>query len=370
MCPPIEEFAGKLALQQRVLPDYRAPFFEELARRCAGGFSLFAGQPRPGEAIKTADSLAYGQYVPAENRHVLRGPFYLCYQPGILPWLEAQQPDALVVEANPRYPSTQKAIRWMQARGKPVLGWGLGAPSLSGPLAGIRRRRRVQFLSQLDGIISYSARGAAEYRALGLDPARVFVAHNAASSAPTSPPPERPAAFTRGTVLFVGRLQARKRLEMLFQACASLPPAQQPELIVVGDGPARAQFEAQAKESYPQTIFVGAKHGDELAPYYAQADLFVLPGTGGLAVQQAMAHALPVIVAQGDGTQEDLVRPENGWLLPPGDQQALNKTLAQALSAPARLRRMGAEAYRITTEEINIEQMANAFVRAVKAVIS
>ena len=65
MRPPIEEFAGKLALQQRVLPDYRVPFFEELARHCAGGFSLFAGQPRPGEAIKTADTLwRMGQYVP------------------------------------------------------------------------------------------------------------------------------------------------------------------------------------------------------------------------------------------------------------------------------------------------------------------
>ena len=43
--------------------------------------------------------------------------------------------------------------------------------------------------------------------------------------------------------------------------------------------------------------------------HFAGADLFVLPGTGGLAVQEAMSYALPVIVAKGDGTQEDLVRP-------------------------------------------------------------
>lgn len=359
------KFSGTLAVQQRVLPGYRVPFFEQLASRCAGGFSLFAGQPRPVEAIQTADRLAGGVVVPANNKHILTGPLYLCYQEGIISWLENQQPDVLVVEANPRYPSTPKAIRWMRERGKPVLGWGLGAPPVSGPLAGLRLQRRVQFLSLLDGVISYSERGAAEYRALGLPAERVFVAHNAAAPAPTEQPPNRPETFERGTILFVGRMQERKRLDMLFRACAALPEEAQPRVVVIGDGPARELFEGQAAEIYPQAEFVGAKHGKELKPFYAQADLFVLPGTGGLAVQQAMAHGLPVIVAQGDGTQDDLVRPGNGWLIPPGDQQALDSVLAEALSAPARLRRMGAESYRITAEEINLEQMANDFLRAV-----
>ena len=65
----------------------------------------------------------------------------------------------------------------------------------------------------------------------------------------------------------------------------------------------------------PQHEFPGAKHGQELEPYFAAADLFVLPGTGGLAVQQAMAHALPVLVGEADGTQSNLVRPANGWIL-------------------------------------------------------
>ncbi len=51
-------FEGRLGLQQRVLPDYRVPFFDTLAANCEGGFSLFAGQPRPEEAIKTARQAA------------------------------------------------------------------------------------------------------------------------------------------------------------------------------------------------------------------------------------------------------------------------------------------------------------------------
>jgi glycosyltransferase involved in cell wall biosynthesis len=358
-------FSGRLGLQQRVLPDYRVPFFGQLARACDQGFSLFAGQPRDEEAIKTAGQLEEGYLELVHNKHYFNGPLYVCVQPGMIDWLERWQPDALIVEANSRYPSTRQAISWMKARNRPVLGWGLGAPPISGLFASLQQGVRCRFLGQLDGVIAYSQRGADEYKALGLPPDRVFVAHNAAAHRPTSPPPARPEGFERASVLFVGRLQSRKQLGMLFKACANFPAGQQPDLVIVGDGPARAEFEAQAQELYPQTVFAGAKHGEDLAPFFVRADLFVLPGTGGLAVQQAMSHGLPVIVAQGDGTQEDLVRSENGWLIQPGSQQSLNSVLQDALSDPARLRQMGTESYRITAEEINLEEMAASFIRAV-----
>ncbi len=352
-----------LAFQQRVLPAYRAPFFETLAR-LAGGLALFAGKPLPVESILSAERLEGVSLTWGRNRH-FRHPAaraFLCWQSGLLAWLEAVQPRALVVEANPRYLSNWLAVRWMRRRGRPVLGWGLGAPRSGHPA---ERAFRRTYLHSLDGVIAYSRRGAEQYRALGLE--RVFVAHNAAVPRPSAPPPERPWPPRRPlSVLFVGRLQARKRLDLLFRACAALPASLQPRVLVVGDGPARTQFEAQAAEVYPAARFLGALHGEALLPHLHAADLFVLPGTGGLAVQQAMSAALPVIVAQGDGTQEDLVRPENGWLIPPGDAQALAAALRQALSDPARLRRMGAASYRIVRQEINLERMAAVFLKAVE----
>jgi glycosyltransferase involved in cell wall biosynthesis len=127
-------------------------------------------------------------------------------------------------------------------------------------------------------------------------------------------------------------------------------------------------FEAAAKEWYPRTEFAGSRHGQDLEPYFAKADLFVLPGTGGLAVQQAMAHGLPVIVAQGDGTQDDLVQPGSGWQIAPGDLDALIRSLKQALSDLHKLREMGKEAFRVVVEEINLETMAQAFVDAVEII--
>ncbi len=358
-------FAGRLGLQQRVLPGYRVPFFDLLAGVCDSGLSVFAGLPRPAEGI-SGGGLRVAKYAAAQNVHLLGGSLYLCYQRGLLAWLADWNPDALIVEANPRYIATGSAVQWMHARGRKVIGWGLGAAPLSGTLTGVRQRRRFRFLRQFDALIAYSRKGAAEYAALGFPRERIFVATNAVAPPPDRAPVHKPRTPKRATILFVGRLQRRKHLDPLLRACAEMPEPR-PRLVIVGDGPERRRLESLARQRYPSAEFVGAKRGDELKPHFSEADLFVLPGTGGLAVQEAMANGLPVIVARGDGTQDDLVRESNGWQIPPDDYAALVATIRLALSDPGRLRRMGAESYRIVSEEINLEKMVEAFVGALNA---
>jgi glycosyltransferase involved in cell wall biosynthesis len=358
-------YNGRLGLQQRVLPSYRAAFLDTLAKACRGGLSVFAGEPLSFEGIDPINKLQVAQYVKAKNRYFSNpsSPMFVCWQGGFLAWLEAWQPDALIVEANPRYTATRTAIRWMHQKGRKVIGWGLGAPPISGPLVSLRRWERRNMLQSLDAIVAYSKQGAEQYRGLGIPPDRVFVASNAVDLAPTIQPLIKPLQFNgQASVLFVGRLQPRKRVDLLLQACAALPIEFQPHLIIIGDGPGREEFENLAQQIYPNAKFIGTKHGADLEPYFAEADLFVLPGTGGLAIQQAMAHGLPVIVARGDGTQDDLVRSENGWQVPPDDLSMLTITLRRALSDPIKLRRMGEVSYRIVSEEINVEHMEKVFI--------
>jgi glycosyltransferase involved in cell wall biosynthesis len=249
----------------------------------------------------------------------------------------------------------------MHTRGRKVIGWGLGTPRVSG----IKRKRWLAFVNRFDAMLAYSQRGAEEYAALGFPREKIFVAHNSVSPAPNQILERRPQTIDRATILFVGRLQARKRIDLLLRACAEL--GSKPRLIIVGDGPERAALESLARDVYPAAEFAGAKHGVEIKPYFAEADLFVLPGTGGLAVQEAMSHGLPVIVAKGDGTQDDLVREGNGWQITPEDYGALVSTMKNALSDMARLRKMGNESFRIVSEEINIQKMADVFVQALNS---
>jgi hypothetical protein len=99
-----------------------------------GGLGVFAGEPLPVEAIPPAPALVDAQFTQAHNRH-FRDPsssFYLCWQANLLDWLERWDPQALILEANPRYLSSRLAVRWMHRRGRPVLGWGLGARNCAG----------------------------------------------------------------------------------------------------------------------------------------------------------------------------------------------------------------------------------------------
>jgi glycosyltransferase involved in cell wall biosynthesis len=63
-----------------------------------------------------------------------------------------------------------------------------------------------------------------------------------------------------------------------------------------------------------------------------------------------------------------LVRTENGWQIRPDDLSALADTLHTALLDVSRLRRMGAESYRIVSEEINLERMVGVFIEALQSV--
>jgi glycosyltransferase involved in cell wall biosynthesis len=360
-----DSFPGRVGLQQRVLPSYRALFFDCLAEKCLGGLSVFAGEPQPEEGINAAVTLQKAQYVKAKNRYFgsPASSMFICWQNGFMRWLEDWQPDILIVEANPRYPTTRRAIEWMQHKGRKTIGWGLGAPPIHGLLSGFRQKERLSLLRSMDAVIAYSQLGAEQYRQLGITPTRVYVATNAVERAPAGPPPSRPGIIAgKPAVLFVGRLQARKRVDLLINACAGLPKELQPHLIIVGDGPVKPELVDLASRIYPAAEFAGEKHGCELEPYFAKSSLFVLPGTGGLAIQQAMAHGLPVIVARGDGTQDDLVRSENGWQVPPDDLPVLTDVLRKALSDPARLNQMGAISYRIVSEEINVDKMVETFI--------
>ena len=82
-----------------------------------------------------------------------------------------------------------------------------------------------------------------------------------------------------------------------------------------------------------------------------------------------MAFALPVVVAEADGTQVDLVRQENGWNVIPGDVEQLTETIKKALDDPQRLRLMGIESFDIIQNQVNLETMVEVFIKTISSVL-
>jgi 1,2-diacylglycerol 3-alpha-glucosyltransferase/glucuronosyltransferase len=103
------------------------------------------------------------------------------------------------------------------------------------------------------------------------------------------PRPVRPVelGFARPIFLSVGRVAVEKNLEAFLGL--DLPGTK----IVVGDGPLRGDLGRR----FPDAVFLGAKHGEELAAIYAAADVFVFPSrtdTFGLVLLEALASGVPV----------------------------------------------------------------------------
>jgi glycosyltransferase involved in cell wall biosynthesis len=87
--------------------------------------------------------------------------------------------------------------------------------------------------------------------------------------------------------LYVGRVAVEKNVEAFLKL--DLPGSK----MVVGSGPQRAELERR----YPDVHFAGSREGEELARYYAAADIFVFPSrtdTFGLVLLEALASGLPV----------------------------------------------------------------------------
>jgi phosphatidylinositol alpha-mannosyltransferase len=161
----------------------------------------------------------------------------------------------------------------------------------------------------------------------------------AGAAADGARPATEPAAGAR--ILQVGRLDPRKGLAHLLEACGALrhacPPAGgiEPQLTLVGDGPERRWLWRQAAREGLRVRFAGAVARGELARFYAEADIFAAPATDGesfgVALLEAMAAGLPIVAADLPGYRETLAG-SGAALLYPADSPA---QLAQALACLA-----------------------------------
>ena len=135
-------------------------------------------------------------------------------------------------------------------------------------------------------------------------------------------------------VLYVGRLAAEKNLALVFRAFDAMREAHPAcRLVLVGDGPERAPWQARR----PDAIFCGTQIGEALAAHYASGDVFLFPSlteTWGNVTIEAMASGLAVVAYDCAAAEEVIRHGENGLKAPPEDEAAF---IAHAVSlAPDR----------------------------------
>ena len=138
-------------------------------------------------------------------------------------------------------------------------------------------------------------------------------------------------------IVRVGRLDHLKGNDLLLKALAQLAPRHAAHLLFVGEGPEQPPLAQQAKDLGIHTHVTFAGFRDDVADILNAADLFVSPSLSEglpMVLLEAMAARVPVVTTDV-GAINTVIRPgENGWLIPPGNANALADALREALNAP------------------------------------
>jgi glycosyltransferase involved in cell wall biosynthesis len=230
---------------------------------------------------------------------------------------------------------------------------------------------RKWMVKHADAILVNGNSGARYIESLGVPDVKIFrVPYATDTSIYTAEKRnQKPTEITR--LLHVGQLIERKGILpflLKLAAWASEHLERKLELMLIGNGPLRAQIEAVKIPINLQITVINSKAYAEMPAVYSQADIFILPtlaDSWGLVVNEAMAAGLPVLGSCRSQAVEELVKDgETGWLFNPDDPRDVDSALDRALSANQMSRnQMGAKARESAmalTATVVAERMAHA----------
>ncbi len=163
----------------------------------------------------------------------------------------------------------------------------------------------------------------------------------------------------------VARLHASKDQENLLRAFALVRQRDSSAVLwLIGDGERRAvlEQEAQRLQIAGDVRMPGTRH--DVRDILEAIDLFTLPSRWeGMpnALMEAMAAGRPAVASDIDGIRELIGDSETGWLVPPGDPEALARTMFEILADRERAARVGRAAAARIQERFSVERMADAY---------
>jgi glycosyltransferase involved in cell wall biosynthesis len=143
-------------------------------------------------------------------------------------------------------------------------------------------------------------------------------------------------------ICYVGSLDVAKGFQYLLRAMRTLDQEVSLEIVgATGSRPAKNLFERERRG-----ITITSAPGDPV-PAYQRAEVFVLPSLHdgfGFVVAEAMACGLPVIVTENCGSAGWIRNGQTGWIIAPGQVNALVEALSEALRRRPDLQAMGESA--------------------------
>jgi N-acetyl-alpha-D-glucosaminyl L-malate synthase BshA len=177
---------------------------------------------------------------------------------------------------------------------------------------------------------------------------------------------------TEPTLIHVSNFRPVKRASDVIRVFKKVRDTMDARLIMVGDGPDRAAAASLAGDLGidGDVTFLGATQN--IIEILSSADVFLLPSeieSFGLAALEAMACEMPVIATRIGGLSEVVEDGESGYLLPPGDVDAMAGRAVDLLKDSALRKKMGARGRAIAINKFSPQTALDAYMKVYRSVL-
>ncbi len=317
----------RVAVLQRVVPDYRIPFFASLERALGERnceLEVLAGQPWPHEGLVDArDQLPFIQKT--RNRRISTRAYWLRGA-----WSAARHADLVVIEqaSAALYSYPLIAMRLLGIKPRKLAFWGHGAQFNREEPQPLRDAWKKSWTTWVDHWFAYTELSAQAVRDSGfpadkitvvqnaIDTRRLQEAHRSLSEREIAKQFEELFGESRRddhrVGVFCGRLTPLKRIPFLLKSLEIIH-RRHPDfrMIIVGDGSDADRVRAFCA-NHSWCKWVGAVHGIERVNYLAQADVCLNPGMTGLSILDAFSVGIPFATTNCGIHSPEIAYLENG----------------------------------------------------------
>ena len=316
-----QESGLRLAVLQRVCPDYRVALFSALSAAENVEMRLFIGGDIPHSKVRSARDLDGVPVTRLRTRFVRFGRRILPLHVGLIDELRKFRPAVILCEGESHFLGYLQAIyyRARYARATALIHWCfITLPGQSQATRGALAVVKAYFRKYFDAFVVYSSFSKDLLTELGEDSHKVFVATNvgdvdnyvrlSSGIEETKTEARRKLGLPdRFTAVYVGTLSRNKRPDLLVDLAAQ-GGKEHYSFVLAGDGELLEHLRTRVSREGLSNVHLTGKVTETLPLYYRAADVLLIPGRGGIVISEAMAFGVPVVVHQADGTEYDLVQ--------------------------------------------------------------
>ena len=362
-----------VALIAPILTHYRIRFYEKLSSQLEGRIIFYfqnklINDGRPGKTVN--ESEFYNTY---STRSISFASIKLSFSLDLIRKIRMGGSRTLILEGASSNLTSWYFIIFKKLLGLKIISWACGwHPDIKNPvISKLKTFLEKSFFNKVDFIICYSTTAFEYFRKIGIS-TPMKIAYNGIDTEDYYEMSQTVIPFAsaiktkdkRMTFLYVGGLFKEKQVDLLIE-CFKILREDLPEtcLWVIGDGPMRTELEMMADVNNTKDIIFFGRIEKGVEQYFAAADFFVLPGVGGLALNQAMLWGTPCIVSEADGTENDLVHDGiTGFRFVKDNKRSLIDAMKKAILLSKEDRNvMSKKAQELILIRSNTDEMAKTF---------